>query len=280
MVGPAWQARRVSVAAVSTGDVVRALDRAAGINALFGLDHGQSGAAHGPPGAPATGRWRPATDVCRSGDPHLAELVGAVGEWLGSAERRVAASMVVLGYSARLVAPAVAVLLRDGILLDLRPDAVWWRYAAGEGFALRLPAPAGWRSPEGFAALLDGWGRRLVDGHLRPVVGAVRREVRVAERLLWGNVASSLAGSLRMLALGGAVPLAACRAAGAVLLDYGPLHDAGVLTEFGGQLFFVRRSCCLYYRLPGGGLCGDCPLVGDAERQRQWARALTGGRSS
>jgi ferric iron reductase protein FhuF len=21
---------------------------------------------------------------------------------------------------------------------------------------------------------------------------------------------------------------------------------------------FRRQSCCLYYRLPGGGLCGDC----------------------
>ncbi|HEU4423568.1 MAG TPA: (2Fe-2S)-binding protein [Pilimelia sp.] len=260
----------MSVAAVSTGDVVRALDRVAGINALFGVDHEQRG-------APGVGRWRSATELCRSDDPPVAELVGSVGEWLGTAERRVAASMVVLGYSARLVAPAVAVLLCDGILLDLRPDAVWWRYAAGEGFAVRLPAPAGWRSPAGFAALLDEWGRQVVDGHLRPVVGAVRRDVRVAEGLLWGNVASSLAGSLRMLALGGTVPLPACRAAGAVLLGYGPLRDAGVLTEFGGQLFFVRRSCCLYYRLPGGGLCGDCPLVDDTERERQWARALTSG---
>jgi ferric iron reductase protein FhuF len=28
-----------------------------------------------------------------------------------------------------------------------------------------------------------------------------------------------------------------------------------------GAQGFVRRSCCLYYRVPpGGGLCGDCAL--------------------
>jgi ferric iron reductase protein FhuF len=24
---------------------------------------------------------------------------------------------------------------------------------------------------------------------------------------------------------------------------------------------FVRASCCLFYRIPGGGLCGDCVLA-------------------
>ncbi|TDC76951.1 ferric iron reductase, partial [Actinomadura sp. 7K507] len=23
---------------------------------------------------------------------------------------------------------------------------------------------------------------------------------------------------------------------------------------------FVRHNCCLYYRVPGGGMCGDCGL--------------------
>ncbi|WP_372507037.1 (2Fe-2S)-binding protein [Actinomadura madurae] len=24
---------------------------------------------------------------------------------------------------------------------------------------------------------------------------------------------------------------------------------------------FVRNNCCLYYRVPGGGMCGDCGLA-------------------
>lgn len=32
------------------------------------------------------------------------------------------------------------------------------------------------------------------------------------------------------------------------------------LHEEGLGVAFVRRSCCLYYQVPGGGLCGDCVL--------------------
>lgn len=28
-----------------------------------------------------------------------------------------------------------------------------------------------------------------------------------------------------------------------------------------GLLAFRRRSCCLYYRVPGGSTCGDCCLI-------------------
>jgi|GEM_PF-1837329 hypothetical protein len=44
----------------------------------------------------------------------------------------------------------------------------------------------------------------------------------------------------------------------ATLLGTGRLRGTGQLTGTG--LAFRRRSCCLYYRLPGGGLCGDCCL--------------------
>ena len=28
-----------------------------------------------------------------------------------------------------------------------------------------------------------------------------------------------------------------------------------------GEPAYVRRSCCLYYRVDNGGMCGDCPLL-------------------
>jgi FhuF-like iron-sulfur protein len=37
---------------------------------------------------------------------------------------------------------------------------------------------------------------------------------------------------------------------------------AGADRFAGAGLSFRRRSCCLYYRVPGGGLCGDCTLGG------------------
>jgi ferric iron reductase protein FhuF len=42
------------------------------------------------------------------------------------------------------------------------------------------------------------------------------------------------------------------------LLNTGELAGTGTITSAG--LDFRRNSCCLYYRLPGGGKCGDCAL--------------------
>jgi ferric iron reductase protein FhuF len=225
--------------------VLAAVRRAAAVNPLFAL-------AVGPP--PDADDWRLAADLADAGV--AAQTIGDVGRAFGDPAPRIAASMVVLGYSARLVAPTVATLLRDDLLLDVTPGKVCWRYAPGQGFQLRLPEPSGTRD----APLLERWCRDVVDDHLAALIRSVRAVVPVARGLLWGNVASSLAGALRALATAAAVPLPACYEAGLILLDRGPLRGSGQLTIRAGQLHFVRRSCCLYYRLPGGGMCGDCPL--------------------
>jgi iron complex transport system ATP-binding protein len=253
--------------AAGDGEVASALRAVGDINPLFAIETMRDD---------DPGGWRPATALHRGAGAEVAGLVAAIGDWLGTAERRVAASMAVLGYSARLLAPAAATLLRDGLLLNVRPGDVWWRYSPETGFRLCLPAPSGWRLGEDEPPdrLADDWFHDVVDRHLRPFVASVRQAVPVAVGLLWGNVASSLAGALRMLALTGVVSLSAVDATGRALLDRAPLRGAGELVLRGGQVFFVRRSCCLYYRLPGGGLCADCVLLDPAERERQWAQAL------
>jgi ferric iron reductase protein FhuF len=116
-----------------------------------------------------------------------------------------------------------------------------------------------WRGDQ--AALRTSWCEVVIDDHLRPMIQAVRAVVPVAASLLWGNVASGLAGALRTVASGGAGPVSRCHAEGLSLLDHGPLRGSGNLAAHDGQLSFVRRSCCLYYRLDGGGMCGDCALL-------------------
>src|SRR5439155_14256063 len=133
---------------------------------------------------------------------------------------------------------------------------VCYSYAPERGFRLSLATAAGWRGTP--AQTRQRWCGDVVDDHLGAVIGAVRAAVPVAAGLLWGNVASGLAGALR--ALDGAVPLPRRAATGRALLDHGPLRGSGTLAVRGGRLAFRRRSCCLFYRLPGGGLCGDCPL--------------------
>jgi iron complex transport system ATP-binding protein len=61
----------------------------------------------------------------------------------------------------------------------------------------------------------------VLDRHLAPLTAALRRLGPISEKVLRGNAASALLG------------------------------DAG----------YRRTSCCLYYRVPDGGLCGDCVLM-------------------
>ena len=186
-------------------------------------------------------------------DAAVPSLLTAVAGATGAREPRVAASLVVLGYSARLLGPTVAVLLRDGVLLDVSPARVRFGYGAGAGFRLALPSPAGWTGPA--PALAARWCEAVLDDHLAMVVAAVRARVKVAAPLLWGNIASGLMGTLAALVLADAVPRDACTAFAALSLAHGPLVGTG---DVDGPLRFRRRSCCLYYRIPDGGYCGDC----------------------
>ena len=169
-------------------------------------------------------------------------LVDAVGAWLGVRERRVAASLVVLGYSARLLGPTVR-LAHAGVVVDASPGAVRYSFAPGVGFRIGLTATVGWSGPA--PAVAAHWCRAVLDEHLGLLIAAVRADTPVAAALLWGNVASGLVGAAR--ACGASAFLDTVRA-------HGPLHGAFRTGSF------VRRTCCLYYRLPGGGYCGDCPL--------------------
>jgi ferric iron reductase protein FhuF len=101
----------------------------------------------------------------------------------------------------------------------------------------------------------------VVDEHLGGLVATVSRAAPAAAGMLWGNVASGIAGTLRTLGVSGLAPVRASYDVGLAVLDHGPLRGAGTLTVHNGQLRFRRRSCCLYYRLDGGGLCGDCALA-------------------
>src|SRR5690606_6795899 len=71
----------------------------------------------------------------------------------------------------------------------------------GEAAGLRSARPGGWTGAERLPAaeLAERVGERLLDAHLAPMIDALRRSCPVAPGLLWGNVASALAGALRML---------------------------------------------------------------------------------
>jgi hypothetical protein len=188
--------------------------------------------------------WRPVAVAYADG---FADLVDATADRYRTTERRIGASLVHLGHAARLWSPVLACVLAYGVLPDLTD-----LQRADDSAQLRLPEPVGepaLPSPE----LLY---RVVVQNHMEQFAAGLR--VSLAPGLLYGNIASALAGTSRMLL---SVrpdlrePIAHLTTA---LLKTGELAGTGAITS--ADLGFRRNSCCLYYRLPGGGKCGDCAL--------------------
>ncbi|WP_344589691.1 (2Fe-2S)-binding protein [Actinomadura vinacea] len=193
--------------------------------------------------------WRPMPerDTAR-----LIGLTEAYAERLGTTERRVAASILFQGLAARLWSPMVTAAAR-GIVPEL--SGLHWRWAPGAPIALWLAAPAGRRAGT-TAERAELVHREVVDGQLRPLRETMLGFVRLADGLLWGNAASALAGTVAGTLNAG--PAAPVRPLVAELFAREPLAGTGTFDRRG----FVRRSCCLYYRVPPGGeMCGDCCLL-------------------
>ncbi|WP_412539111.1 (2Fe-2S)-binding protein [Longispora sp. K20-0274] len=211
--------------------VVAALARAGRHNDYFRIETTDDGADD----------WRPVTGLLGDG---LDALLGAVADRLGHDDPRVAASIAFQGYAAKLWSPVLATVTEAGVLPDLTPAALRWRYRAGEPVGLLLSPAAGFATTNPIEVY-----ELVVDRHLGPLLAAVRDRVAISERLLWGNAAAALAGASRVLGPASA-PLRSA------LLGLGRL--AGTVDEDSG----LRRTCCLFYRIPGGGTCGDCVLNG------------------
>ncbi len=186
-------------------------------------------------------------------------MLAAMGEdharRLRTGERRVAGSILFQGLATRLWSPVIG-CAGEGLLLDLDPALVrWWRRPEGP-IGLCVPDLGGWRLADP-AHSVELVADAVLERHLRPMVQSLRRVVRVAEGLLWGNIASALMGAVLVTELSGRDGADATRALAHALLDLPALRGTGTF-GVGGE--FRRASCCLYYRVPGGALCGDCGL--------------------
>lgn len=182
---------------------------------------------------------------------------------LGAPERRVGASVAHLGLAARLWSTALGPAALHGRFPDLAPAELHW-----DG-ALTSPDDLWWAGSGTRPGTVDELRAAVIEAHLVPLHAALRRDGRVSPRLLWGNAGSALAGALRELtrwAHARGRPDVADRAAALVSGLLGHPDLAG--TVRGPRL--RRASCCLYYRCPGGGLCGDC--VFDHAPERVWMR--------
>ncbi|KUN67982.1 (2Fe-2S)-binding protein [Streptomyces griseorubiginosus] len=180
------------------------------------------------------------------GNP-LTFRIRKVADALDAPEPRIAASIAHLGLAARLWSAALGCAAVYGRIPDLSPGRLHWDPDGSAPEDL-------WLAPREPGESLQGDARTLADvvlhGHLEPLAAALRTAYRPASGLLWGNAASALVGAVRQLGPHGAG--ARARALAAELLAH-PLLEGAL-----DPRTLRRRSCCLYYRLPGGGVCGDC----------------------
>lgn len=191
-------------------------------------------------------------------------LAGQAGMAAAEVEERVAASIVFLGLASQLVSPLLGATVIGGVvpLLDLAD--LWWLPAGSGPWPLATRPAAGIgvgqltsdREVREAAVLLSDRVNRLTG----PVAAAFGTVFRLSQQVLRGNVASALAGASGVLA--GAFPARAGTAGQltAYVLAMGPLRGTGQFVQPDAGRFFVRRSCCLLYRVPGAGMCGDCVL--------------------
>jgi hypothetical protein len=234
---------------MTTGPDDAALDLAAEVGPFFVLDRWTADAG-----------WRPLRELTDPGV--IAERVAAARELLAERSRvgvdeieeRATASIVFLGLAARLVSPAFA----SAVLADRVPclllDELWWQPVVGGPWPLARSAVE--ESPSGdLAHDLDA---RILRPIVAPLLDAFGRTFAVSPQVLWGNVASSLAGALTMLRTARPDRAEAATQLVGRLLERGTLAGTGDLDPAGPS--FVRRSCCLFYRVPGAGICGDCVL--------------------
>lgn len=173
---------------------------------------------------------------------------------------RAAASLAHLGLVSRLFSPSLGAALLGGVVPDL--EGLWWRDVLGP-VPMTLADPRGEAIDAGDAeAVAAALARGLVDGPVAQLTAAIGAEGKVSARVLWGNVASAAAGSVRMLSSASPAHAETAFAVGRHLINQAPLVGLGAFAGPAGPAMFRRSTCCLYYRIPGGGYCGDCVLEG------------------
>ncbi|MET7399546.1 (2Fe-2S)-binding protein [Dactylosporangium sp. NPDC005572] len=191
--------------------------------------------------------WRPFTDLL---DPEVAAervgvsrraLIGMFGLADDVVPERVVASVLFLGIASRLVSPLLADVVLDDRVRAAEPADLWWKPVPGGPWPVAC-GPVATRPAD---ALLP-----VVLGLVEPVLATFRERFRLSPKVLRGNVASALAGAAGQLP-GDPWPVVAG------LLARPPL--LGTASLAGRSL--RRHNCCLYYRIPGGGTCGDCVLT-------------------
>lgn len=199
-----------------------------------------------------------------------AGLASGTGVPLEQVPPRTAVSAAQAGLVSRFWSVALASLALHGWVPDLAVGQVLVADSHRNPSPLALADPGAGRPVADDVGAASSLRDLVVNGAVRAVTEACGEHGRTSLTVLVSNAASALVSAARVV--GHRVPGRAAeldRVARLLLEDpwlaagggYRPSASAeerSVATSPG----FRRAGCCLYYRLPGHGLCPDCILVG------------------
>lgn len=241
------------------------------------------------PGVPDEPGW--VTVAGLAGDPDLIEdLMVRIGRGCGVENRAYSGTTFLRGYLWRALLPAVAAMLTERRLPDLRAENVALRFGesgfaedlaflgprfavlpddpeAGHPDAVVLPSEEG---------MLDLLSDTLAGTHLPAIVPALRDlRVRRGTRVLWRAAGDVCAEAFMYVGQWMGLEEQAL-GFGEKLLSGpslpGPTNYYLFEHTGGSKMTRVRNTCCLYYKL-GTGACFTCPRTTHEERLQRMAQA-------
>lgn len=186
-------------------------------------------------------------------DATRAAIAASVRVPVEAIEPRVAASSFQLGVAARLLSPIVAAALCRQAIPILTPASLF--FGAVNHTPVFSVADVEIRAVGDIDSAAHGISALLPE-LFEPLNATLRSVAALSLQVSTGNVVSAANGAVTVLAMTQPHVEAAGRALVGALLAGGPLADAGRLDND----VFTRRSCCLFYKVPGAGLCGDCVI--------------------
>lgn len=246
----------------------------------IGNDEIQFSARLGIPDEPG---WSTVADLAKNADL-LDETMSRLGCTYGTDHRAFVGTTMFKNCLWRFLVPAVAALLTERRLPDLRPENVALSFsesgfASGLAFVeprfAALPNDRNAGHPDAVILpsdndLLGEMRAALADGHLPALVPALR--VRRGSRVMW-RAAVDVCAEAFLLMGGGvgrepeALEFAERLLAGAPPLS-GPTNYYALKHDGGSETTRVRNTCCLYYKV-GDGACSTCPRTSREERLRR-----------
>lgn len=172
---------------------------------------------------------------------------------------KVAASALQVGLVSRLWSITLAAVVGHGVLVPLRVDDLWCGAEARNPVPLALDGALPTVPVPTEGALLDAVAEEVLPTAVA-IGDAARAVVPVGAQVLRSNAASALVSAARVLGRERPDLADRARAVAATLGTLPWLTGGATGWEDPTGPGFRRRGCCLYYRLPGHGLCPDCVL--------------------